>query len=197
MSEFSSELHAKLLEYRIFETRLNDRRVDRLEVNAIAGTDLSGVIITKTGILEPDNVDLKYPPLLVQDSLITIKEIYSNPEESEDSIVKNTEYIVSRDYEFSEPVQNIKIYSPDEIKNITVLNELSRLVSTLTKNLIQLEMTDADPAEIAKNKYHLSTATGEFRRLQIEDSKFREMAFEYDEAEQQRLVKKLGSLLLY
>lgn len=197
MSEYSSELHSKLLEYKPFEIRLNDRRVDHLVIHAIAGTDLSGVTISKTGLLEPSDSELKYPPMLVKNPLITITEFASNLDESNDTLVKTTEYTVTPDFEFSEPEQYYKVYSADKIDNITVIGELSRLVSELTKSLIELELYDASPKEIAENKHHLSIATGEFRKLQQEDYRLQRMAFEYDDNEHQRLIKKLGSLLLY
>lgn len=197
MSEYSSELHYKLLEYSVFNTRLNDKRVDHLEVNAISGEDFGGVTIRKVGELILAKMDLDYPPVLCGDALITITETRYEPEKFNGSFVKNTDYIFYADGSFSEPEQTIKLYSPEDVDNISVQNELARLSVHLRDKLKKLEAIDGDPDEIKMTRIHLKEANSELLKLVEEDNKFRGMMFEYDDDEHQRLLKKLGSLLLY
>jgi len=197
MSEYSRELHHQLLGYRAFETRLNDRRVNLLEVNGVAMTDLGSVRINKIGELMLSDVELDTPPLLVSDYMVFISEIRNNPKSSEEALVKQTEYIVTADGEFSDPVQNYRIYPANQAENITVEAEIARLINDLNKKLISLENMDADPIEIANTKFHLSNANGELKKIQEENHMFSVAAYEYDKSEHERLMKKLGSLLLY
>ena len=197
MSEYSRELHSKLLEYSVFNTRLNDKRVDHLEVNAISGEDFGGVTIRKAGELILAKMDLDYPPVLCGDALITITETRHKPEQFNGSLVKNTDYMLYADGSFSEPEQTIKIYSPEDVDNISVQNELAKLTVYLRDKLRKLENIDADPNEIKMTRQHLKEANSELLKHVEEDNKFRGMMYEYDSHEHQRLLKKLGSLLLY
>lgn len=197
MSEYSRELHSKLLEYRTLETRLNDPRVDRLHVHAISKNDLSSVRIDKTGELEPLDIGLEIPPMMVCKALITITETRNNPKINEDALVKQTEYMVNADGGFSEPLQRYRIYPASQTENIYVADEIARLIGDLTKKLISQENMDANPEEIANTKFHISNANKELKVLLEEDRRFNASAFEYDNDEHERLLKKLGSLVLY
>lgn len=197
---YSKDLHRKLLSYTQLAESLENPYVDKFHVFGISAHDLSGMSIHKTG--EPFDKNGSA-------ALITIREIMPDftpnslvikefPElDSDNKIIRNTDYVMYPDGTFSEPDQVTTIFSPDRYNNLTVLNELGKLSNLLMKKYIELDKIGADDLELSNIESKLSQTYKEFDKIFTEERVFYNALGSYDDQEHDRLCRKLGSLILF
>lgn len=196
MSEHSRELHSKLLECPSINTLISSPKVTSMHAHAISKDDFGLVVISKNTEPAGAVVDAENDIITTGDSLITISEYQSIPENNDVKVIKQTDYISHTNGEFSEPYQLERVKSDNAIDNITVRDALLKYIVTNTKKLDKLQKKGVSPSEVMRLKADTNKAYEEIMRHIEVDTFLNSLAHEYDDVEQQRIVKKIGSLII-
>lgn len=196
MSEYSRELHSKLLECPSINTLISSPKVTSMHAHAISKEDFGLVVVSKN--TEPAGVviDAENDIITKGDSLITISEYQSIPENNDVKVIKHTNYISHTSGEFSEPNQHEIVKSENAMDNITVRDALLKYIVTNTRKIDKLQKKGVSPSEVMRLKSDTNKAYEEIMKHIEVDTYLNSLAHEYDEVEQQRIVRKIGSLII-
>lgn len=180
----ASQIQTQLLRYPILERGLTDPSIKSFKAYGFCAIDLSGILVSKN-VFDESN-----------DALISLTEVQPIEDCKYEYKVKNTDYMAYGDSTYSDIEQNTFLFSSGTPSESSPLYIASKKLAAVKAEFELLESLNAEDDEMIDCENRISDASRAFFSVYDQATLLDRIVDQFDQNEQNRLVSKLGTLVL-